>query len=197
MVRRYGSIQCGHMALMVLAATVGPAACASGGGPSTTDVAVSSAPQQLTTASGQNIRFNTSTTTVAVTETIPVGADSAFNLVLKVYRDLQIPTTNLDARQRMAGNPSLKIRRRMGGISLSKYIDCGHKDGVSNADEYDIVLNVGSAIGPSGPASSTISTRVDGVATHPIFSTQTACSTTGELEMRIALAVRSKAAGGK
>lgn len=184
-------------AAVFLAASAGTMACASSGSLSTTDVAISSAPQQLTTATGQNIRFNTSATTVAVTEAIPAGADSAFNLLLKVYGELQIPTTNLDARQRSAGNPNLKIRRRLGGVSLSKYVDCGNKDGVSNADEYDIVLNVGSAIGGSGPASSTISTRVDGVATHPVFSAQTVCSTTGELEKRIALAVRLKALGGK
>jgi len=172
-------------------------ACASGGSQAGTDVGIAPAPQQITTAQGQNIRFNTTSTTVAVTELIPVAVDSAFNLLMKVYADLQIPTTNIDSRQRMVGNSSFKVRRRLGGVTLTKYLDCGAKDGVDNADSYDIVLTVNSAVGGTGPTTSTITTRVDGVATHPVFSTQTSCSTKGELEKRIALAVKTKAAGGK
>jgi len=182
--------------LLALGATLSISACASGSASTattSTDASVAPSPQQITMASGQNVRFNTTSTTIAVSEIIPVGADSAYNLLLKVFADLQIPTTNLDSRQRMAGNSLFKVRRRLGGVTLSKYVDCGNKDGGSNAETYDLVLTINSAVGGSGPAASTISTRVDGVATHPVFSTQTTCSTTGELEKRIALAVKTKA----
>ena len=181
--------------ILVTCVAVATTACASSGSQTTTGVAVSSAPQQITTAQGQNIRINTTATTVAVSEAVPIGADSAYNLLLKVYKDLAIPTTNLDSRQRLAGNFQFKIRRKLGGIALSKYLDCGNKDGVSNADEYDIALTIASAVGGASLSSSTISTSINGVATHPMFSTQTACATTGELEKRIAQAVNAKLAG--
>lgn len=169
-------------------------ACASGSGSSTTTVDTVPAPQQITTASGQSIRLGTTSSIVAVSEAIPIGADSAFVLLLKVYGDLQVPTTTLDPRQRTAGNASLKTRRRLGGVSLVRYLDCGYKDGNPNADSYDIVLNVVTSVSGAAPGSSTLSTRVDGVATHPVFGSQTVCSTTGELEKRIATAVKEKSA---
>jgi hypothetical protein len=184
-------LTCAAGAIAVFFAT----GCASGGGKQPApDVSVAAAPQQITMASGQNVRFNTSTTTVAVAELIPVGADSAYNLLLKVYADLQIPTTSLDTRMRTVGNSNFKIRRRLGGVTLVKYLDCGNKDGVPNAESYDIVLAINSGVGGSAtPGASSISTSVTGTATHPVFSTQTLCSTTGELEKRIAAEVKLKA----
>lgn len=185
----------GSRVSFIVAGVILSAACASSTSQTSTDVGIQPASQTLTTASGQNIRLNTSSTTVTVSDALTVGADSAYNLLLKVYKDLNIPTTTLDPRQRLAGNPNFKVRRRIGGIAMSKYLDCGNKDGVSNADEYDIVLNVASAVGGKDAATSTISSTVNGVATHPVFSTQTACSTTGELEKRISMAINAKAAG--
>ena len=174
---------------------LGAGACAGGAGQSTTDVSTSPAPQQITTSSGQSIRFNTTATVVAVSEAVGVGADSAFNLLLKVYAELQIPTTSVDGRQRRLGNPSMKIRRRLGGVTLVKYLECGNKDGVPNAETYDIVLNIASSVTVVAEGRATVSTRVGGVASHPIFgaSNQMICSTTGELEKRIAGAVKAMA----
>jgi len=178
----------GAAAFAALAAT----ACASGAGQST-DVSTTPAPQQITTSSGQNIRFNTTATVVAVSEAVAVGADSAFNLLIKVYAELQIPTTILDGRQRRLGNPALKIRRRLGGVSLVKYLECGNKDGVPNAETYDVVLNISSGVAAVAEGRATVSTRVEGVASHPIYgaSNQMLCSTTGELEKRIAASVKA------
>jgi len=155
-------------------------ACAGSAGSATT-VDTAPAPQQIMTASGQSIRLGTTSSIVAVSEAIRIGADSAYGLLLKVYGDLQIPTTTLDSRQHTAGNPALKIRRRLGGVSLIKYLDCGHKDGNPNADSYDVVLHVVTAVSGAAEGSSVLSTRVDGVATHPVFGSQAVCSTTGEL----------------
>lgn len=168
-------------------------ACAGSAGSATT-VDTAPAPQQIMTASGQSIRLGTTSSIVAVSEAIRIGADSAYGLLLKVYGDLQIPTTTLDSWQHTAGNPALKIRRRLGGVSLIKYLDCGHKDGNPNADSYDVVLHVVTAVSEAAEGSSVLSTRVDGVATHPVFGSQAVCSTTGELEKRIAAAVKEKSA---
>ncbi len=168
-------------------------ACAGSAGSATT-VDTAPAPQQIMTASGQSIRLGTTSSIVAVSEAIRIGTDSAYGLLLKVYGDLQIPTTMLDSRQHTAGNPALKIRRRLSGVSLVKYLDCGHEDGNPNADSYDVVLHVVTAVSGAAEGSSVLSTRVDGVATHPVFGSQAVCSTTGELEKRIAAAVKEKSA---
>lgn len=169
--------------------------CAGSSGTQTTDIGVTPMSQQVTLPSQQSIRLNTTATSVAISEPIAVGADSAYNLLLKVYADLQIPITTMDPRQRMSGNPNFKIRRRLGGVTLVKYLDCGNKDGVPNAESYDVVLNIMSAIGGATTGRSTVSTRVDAIASHPVFgsSNQLVCTTTGELEKRIAVAVKEKA----
>jgi len=169
--------------------------CASSTATPTTDIAVTPMSQQVTLASQQSIRLNTTATTVAISEPIALGADSAYNLLLKVYADLQVPITSMDSRQRMAGNPNFKVRRRLGGVGLVKYLDCGNKDGTPNAETYDVVLNIVSAVGGATPGRSTVSTRVDAIASHPVFgsSNQLVCTTTGELEKRIAAAVKEKA----
>lgn len=178
-----------------VAAVVAATGCASGGSSSTTTVGVTPATQQVTLSTGQNVRINTTTTTVALSENVPVGPDSAYKVLVKVYTDLAVAATTLDSRQRIVGNPSLKIRRRIGGVTLVKYLDCGYKDGAPNAETYDIVLNLMSSVSGPTPTSATVSTRIEGVATHPVFGSQTVCTTTGELEKRIAQMVRERSVG--
>ena len=105
-----------------------------------------------------------------------------------------VAATTLDSRQRVVGNPSLKVRRRLGGVTLVKYLDCGYKDGSPNAETYDIVLNLMSSVSGPTPTSATVSTRIEGLATHPVFGSQAVCTTTGELEKRIAQMVRERSA---
>jgi hypothetical protein len=183
-----------------VAALMGAAGCASSGSGSgsgsstTTTVGVTPATQQVTLSSGQNVRINTTTTTVALSENVPVGPDSAFKVLVKVYTELSVAATTLDSRQRVVGNPSLKVRRRLGGVTLVKYLDCGYKDGSPNAETYDIVLNLMSSVSGPTPTSATVSTRIEGLATHPVFGSQAVCTTTGELEKRIAQMVRERSA---
>ena len=178
-------------------ALAGVAGCASSGNSSTTTVGVTQATQQVTLSTGQNVRINTTTTTVALSENVPVGPDSAYKVLVKVYTDLAVAATTLDSRQRIVGNPSLKVRRRIGGVTLVKYLDCGYKDGAPNAETYDIVLNLMSSVSGQTPTSATVSTRIEGVATHPVFGSQTVCTTTGELEKRIAQMVRERSVDRK
>jgi hypothetical protein len=38
------------------------------------------------------------------------------------------------------GNSSLRVRRRLGDVAISKYINCGNVQGGPSADAYEIQL---------------------------------------------------------
>ncbi|MBM4194647.1 MAG: hypothetical protein FJ202_09765 [Gemmatimonadetes bacterium] len=170
-------------------------ACASATQKTTTDVAEMPMSQQITLGTQQSIRFNTTATTAAVGEDIGVGVDSAYTLMTKAYAEIGIPIAQMDPRSRSVVNPTLKLRRRLGGVSMVKYLDCGNKDNVPNAETYDLVLSIASAATVAEGGRSRISTRLSGVASHPVFGSanQTVCTTTGELEKRIAQVAKQKA----
>src|SRR5438270_9156489 len=67
---------------------------------------------------------------------IAVGfsADRVWRVLKIAYDSLAIPVSTLDPSARTIGNGSLRIRRRLGDVAVSKYINCGNTQGGSSAD---------------------------------------------------------------
>jgi hypothetical protein len=107
---------------------------------------------------------------------------------------LSLDPALMDSRRRILSSGTIKVRRKIGETSLSRYLDCGQSTQIGpNADTYDVMLSVTTTL-QSQPAGATgISTTVE-AAGKPINFSQgySACKSTGRLEKAIGDVARAK-----
>jgi len=83
------------------------------------------------------------------------------------------------------------VRRRLGKVALSRYLDCGSSQLGPSADEYQINLAVMSSVQARSGDTTVVTTNVDATGTGLQFSGQSVrCTSRGELEKRIHELVR-------
>lgn len=122
---------------------------------------------------------------------VPVAMDQAWLALRTVYDSLGIPIATLDPATHTIGNSSFKIRRKLGNVSLSKYINCGTMQGAPSADSYDIVMTVMTTARRDG-AKTLVMTTVEGQGRPVSLSGDyVRCSSTTALETRIVEMVNS------
>lgn len=114
----------------------------------------------------------------------PLG--SAWSMLGYAYDSLGIQPTTVDAANRVYGNRGMQIRRQLGNVRLSKYIDCGSSQARPSADFYDVNLSVITQLGALDSATTRVVTTVDAMARPVSFSGEyMRCATTGAIESRI------------
>lgn len=166
------------------------AACASG---STT----AGRPETMRVVGGGGLStggFNMNATSTASTSKIAFPIDAVWRALPAAYDSLKIPPTTLDPKTHHFGNEGLKIRQKLGGVSLSRYIDCGQAQIGPSADSYDIFLNITTTLNPSGAGETEVSTMVEAAAKPLIGQDYTRCTSKGTLENTIAAIVAAKLA---
>jgi hypothetical protein len=62
--------------------------------------------------------------------------------VVGAYRDQGIPVTVVEPEARLIGTVESRIRRRLGGERLTRYLSCGSTVMGDRADRYEIYLTV-------------------------------------------------------
>lgn len=156
-----------------------------GAAPVTTHVTFGSLSSGNTYGSGMSL--GQTAETVGVSTTIAFPADQVYKALVAVYKDLQVPLSDANPSTRILGNQSLKIRRRLGGVPMQTYLDCGGQPGQPNAETFDLDLNLLSFVTPGTDGGSTMTTRLSGLGSDPNHGSgnQMRCSSTGELESRI------------
>jgi hypothetical protein len=171
------------------------AACAGGNSTTTTRPETMRVVAGGGTSTGQ---FNVSATTAASVSKVAYPIDRVWRLMPSVYDSLKIPLTTLDGAKHFVGNEGMKIRQRLGGAPLSRYIDCGQAQIGPSADSYDVFLAVTTTIRSLSPTETEIATTVESQA-KPITYAQdySRCSTKGTLETTIADIVAKKLAAAK
>ncbi len=168
------------------------AACASGG----TTSSGTGAPQTTRVMgggglSGGSIRMNA--TDAASVTTVGFPLDVVWRALPAAYDSLKIPLTTLDAKAHRLGNEGMKIRQRLGTVSLSKYIDCGQAQIGPSADSYDVYLNVTTTVTARSGAETAISTIVESAAKPLNFGQDyTRCTSKGTIENAISAIVAAK-----
>lgn len=163
--------------------------CASQSGPATTPP-----PPQIVDVPGAT-PLRVEGQAVIAGGTIAAPLDSAWKAVIAVYQELGIEPTTLITDARTIGNQSLKIRRVLGGVPLSRYLNCGAGTGVGpNADYYNIEMSVMTALSANTSAATDVRTRVDATA-RPVSlaSNPVVCVSTGALEQRIVKMLQERA----
>jgi hypothetical protein len=152
-------------------------------GPETTTMPLTTA----LVANGTTMNIGGNASYVAIPTSVPLAPDSVYQLLKAAYTKLEIPVAQWDASQRSVGNDLLKTRRRLGGLSMQTILDCGAKMGLSNAETWDISMNILSFVVEDGKGGSRVSTRIQAMGHDPLVSEREMipCGTTGGLEVRI------------
>lgn len=116
---------------------------------------------------------------------IKTTPEKIWNVLPAVYDSLGIPVTERDPATRSIGNASLKIRRDLGGVRLSRYLDCGDTQGSPSADSYEILLSMKTQLTPDAAGTTTVTTTVDAMG-RPVFvaSEYIHCGSKGGIEKR-------------
>lgn len=116
-----------------------------------------------------------------------------WHLLPSVYDSVGLPVASLDSTRLVIANGDTKLRRQLGGVPLSRYLDCGATQIGANADSYDVVLTVQTQIQPNEGGATSVRTLVTAVAKSVAFTqAYFSCSSTGKLESRLAEVLRAK-----
>ncbi len=149
----------------------------------------------VSTGQGGTITIGTQTQRVGRAEELNITPESAYGALAKAYDFVGIePLTRVD-RDRTLGNAAVVARRQLNGERLSLFVDCGAGPTLANlADSYELRMSVMSTVAPAEGSGSRILTRVDATARPVVRSgAPVNCTSTGELERRIAEHVRNEA----
>jgi hypothetical protein len=118
--------------------------------------------------------------------TIAFSVDKVWRALPAVFDSIGIPVATLDPAKRSIGNSGFKIRGRLKGVPLSRYIDCGNSTQIGpNADSYDVNITLMADVRPAESGTSTVTTTMDAVARPANFAQEySQCSSKGALETR-------------
>lgn len=150
-------------------------------------------PQTIETGGGTRLRVEGEAIVAGGTIAAPI--DSAWKAVVKVYQELGIQPSILLTDSHTIGNQLLKVRRVLGGVPLSRYLNCGAGTGVGpNADYYNVEMSVMTYLSANTAAATDVRTRVDATATPvSVASNPVVCTSTGVLEQRIVKRLQERA----
>jgi hypothetical protein len=138
--------------------------------------------------------ISTGSTPIAGESMVAAPATKVWEALPGVYDSLGIAIGTTDLTSRSIGNRNLQIRRQLGGVRLSKYIDCGSPQARPSADFYDVNLSIVTQLAPVDSANTKVITTVDAMARPVSFSGEyVRCPTTGEIEAKISEMLKVRA----
>ena len=179
---------------VLIAALLVAAGCASSGSSS----APASATVQTTTpivggSSDMNgLRTTTSTITAATTR-FPYSVEQVFGVLASAYSELKIPVTTMVSKDHVLGNDDFRSRRAVGSMPMRRLLDCGGTTGDPNADSFEIFMSISSEVKADGPNEAVLATVFQASGRPVAFpGNDVRCTTSGELEAKIAAIVKQK-----
>ncbi|MDQ6828907.1 MAG: hypothetical protein M3081_08580 [Gemmatimonadota bacterium] len=141
---------------------------------------------RVVTGSGTMQRMSSAPRTMATSITLDVSAERAWQALPRVYAALEIPIGTLLPDEKVLGNANYSVRRKIGGVTIMKYLDCGGTPGMPNAETFQIALSVLSRVMPTQEGFATVETTVSATGAAPSFgSPPVNCASSFELEKRI------------
>lgn len=107
------------------------------------------------------------------------------------FASVGLPLPEIDEQNRLAVIQPHVVSRRLGGVRMSSYFDCGRGPAGLYADSYRIHLSIATQVEPLGEGGSTLLTRVEAIGQNTGGTSGNArCSSLGQMESRIVAAVR-------
>lgn len=143
--------------------------------------------------SGGAGQVSTTSSTATNVATVPFPLESVWRVLPAVYDSLGIRISAPDAASHTVGNTGFKIRRQLGDVALSKYINCGNAQGPPSADTYEVQMSVTTQLQPSPSGGTTLMTNVVSSARPIVISGEYAnCSSRGTLEAKVVEGVKAR-----
>lgn len=125
------------------------------------------------------------------------SASDAWKVLVDVLEEAGIPVTQRDPDAGTAANPDLKLRRRLMGQRLSRFLNCGEGFTGATANTARIEMNISAKVSPAEEGQVRIDVLVGAVA-HPTEGTSTesaACNSSQRLEHQILNRVQERLSG--
>jgi hypothetical protein len=183
---------------VTFALTAALAACKSGAARPPELGADGAPPEMAITGSslvtGGSISYRLDNSYGGVTRLVRATPAETWKTVLVTYGDLQLPITALDVEKHRISSSEARAPRKLGGKPLREYIDCGSGVAGPRVDSHDVAYTLVTVVSPAGADSTAVhSTLVASASSRGGTSTApVACSTTGQLEKRIAQLIALK-----
>ncbi|CAN5859480.1 hypothetical protein BH23GEM9_BH23GEM9_09390 [soil metagenome] len=176
----------GLVLLVPLIALVG---CASQGtGPSGT-----TAPRSTEMQDAQGAVYRVESTGT-VTDAVPIAspAERVWAVLPGVYTQAGLSGVVLDEARKIFGQRETTVRQRLAGTQVSRYLSCGSRLGIPNADAYSVNVQIRTYVEATGAETSSVRTQVSARARAPGGSDPwVQCGSTNALELRIAELIRT------
>lgn len=136
---------------------------------------------------GNGIGMSTAPNSGTSVAAVPFAPEQVWRTMPAVFESLGIPVNTVDPTKRIMGNAGFKLRRQLGTVPLSKYIECGTTQIGPNADSYEVYITVLAEVRPGPSGGAAISTTFEAAARPLNFAQEySRCSSKGVLEPKIA-----------
>jgi len=166
------------------ALALGLAACSSSGGP-----VVEQNVQTETLQSGSGTYDLSHREDKDVIETTVLAPlDSAWRALPEVFLELDIEPGTVDQKAHVISNTSFVVRHSLGGVQLSRYVDCGSSISGPAANQMKVTLSlIVQVVSSDSLGVSKVRSQLDGWGVaEGVSSGRVHCASTGQLEERIA-----------
>ncbi len=140
-------------------------------------------PTQVSAFAGTR-KYSIPVDTLAVLIPVSLPADTIWKRLPGVYRTLGLPVHENNPFTRRLGSCWYRIRGRLAGSSLSRYLDCGELRQMPNADRNDVDIVVLSAVREEDGVTG-VAVLVLGWANDSGGSSRQWCQSRGVLEQKI------------
>jgi len=135
---------------------------------------------------GGTMTLDTHPTSGPAVARVGFPVERVWDVLKSAFDSLAVPVTSTDPATHTMGNSSLRVRRRLGDVSVSKYINCGNTQSANAADGYEIVLSIAARLQPTVDGMSQLVTSVEAQGRPITLSSEyTRCTSTGLLETRL------------
>ncbi len=149
-------------------------------------------PQLITNEPDGGMRIITSATGQPIGRSYVVATDKLWPIAIDAYARVGLRIDGSDPGRHMVQTRALPLLRKLNGVALSRYFDCGTEMTGPIADSWRLTLNGTMSVSPGlSPDSSHVTTILTVVA-RPFegsSASSPACSSTGRLEMALANAI--------
>lgn len=178
--------------LLTPALVLSLAACASAGGNTAasgspvTGSTTTNAPTLMTMPNTDTrVDMNVSGTSYTSATSIGKGVEAAWAALPEIWKSLGLEAETMSTQDHRMVTGLVRIRRTLGGVNLSRYVECGRSTLGPNADSYFITLKFETVL--TGDAKATLVQSGMQVSGEPVGNggATARCSSTGELENRV------------
>ena len=113
--------------------------------------------------------------------------DSVWHVLPGVFLELNVDPGTVDQKEHVISNTSFVVHRTLGGVPLSRYLDCGSSVTGAAANEMRVTMSLVVQVVADSAGMSLLRSQVGGTGVaEATVGVKVHCATTGALESRVA-----------